>query len=145
MRTAVFALTILLICGPLRVAAQDQQTLADIRQELTVLYVEVQRLKREMSTTGAPSVDVAGSSVLDRVSAMEEELQRLTAKTEELDNRVQRVVADGTNEENYTSTGRVLNKVVASVYAQLFRGKLYVNWNCGHDFELFPQFLSWRV
>ncbi len=33
------------------VLAQDQ-TLADIRQELSVLSVEVQRLKRELSTTG---------------------------------------------------------------------------------------------
>ncbi len=78
-------------------AAQDQQTLADIRQELTVLYVEVQKLKRELSTTGGPSVNVAGDSVLDRVAAMESELQRLTAKSEELENRVNRVVTDGTN------------------------------------------------
>ena len=34
------------------VAAQDAETLADIRQELTVLYVELQKLKRELSTTG---------------------------------------------------------------------------------------------
>lgn len=79
------------------VAAQDTQTLADIRQELTVLHVEVQKLKRELSTTGAPSVQVTGNSVLDRMAAMEAELQRLTAKTEQLENRVNRVVADGTN------------------------------------------------
>lgn len=82
---------------PVQAIAQDQQTLADIRQELTVLYVEVQKLKRELSTTGSPSVDVSGSSVLDRVSAMESELQRLTAMAERLDNRVNRVVTDGTN------------------------------------------------
>ena len=35
------------------VAAQDRaQTLADIRQELSVLWVEIQSLKRELSTTG---------------------------------------------------------------------------------------------
>ncbi|MEY8830331.1 tol-pal system protein YbgF [Sedimentitalea sp. XS_ASV28] len=78
-------------------AAQDQQTLADIRQELTVLYVEVQKLKRELSTTGGPSVNVTGDSVLERVAAMESELQRLTAKSEQLENRVNRVVTDGTN------------------------------------------------
>ena len=33
--------------------AQDAETLADVRQELTVLFVEVQKLKRELSTTGA--------------------------------------------------------------------------------------------
>ncbi|MEM7319503.1 MAG: tol-pal system protein, partial [Pseudomonadota bacterium] len=38
---------------------QDQQTLADIRQELTVLHVEIQRLKREFSTTGAPATNLS--------------------------------------------------------------------------------------
>ena len=79
-------------------AAQDRkQTLADIRQELTVLYVEVQKLKRELSTTGTPQVNTAGNSVLERVAAMEHELQRLTADTERLQNHVDRIVADGTN------------------------------------------------
>lgn len=77
--------------------AQDQQTLADIRQELTVLHVEIQRLKREFSTTGAPASDLSGSSVLDRVNAIEAELQRLTRQTEQLNQRVQNIVTDGTN------------------------------------------------
>lgn len=79
------------------VSAQDDQTLADVRQELTVLFVEVQKLKRELSTTGGASVDTFGGSVLERVNAMESELQRLTAKSEELENRINRIVADGTN------------------------------------------------
>ncbi len=79
------------------VAQDREQTLADIRQELTVLHVEVQRLNRELSTTGAPSASLAGSSVLDRVTAIEAELQRLTAKTEQLQHRVQSIVKDGTN------------------------------------------------
>lgn len=96
MRIAGLALVALaMVAGP--ASAQDRQTLADIRQELTVLYVEVQKLKRELSTTGAPTVQVWGNSVLDRMAAMEAELQRLTSKTEELENRVNRVVADGTN------------------------------------------------
>ena len=33
--------------------AQSDETLADIRQELSILYVELQRLNRELSTTGA--------------------------------------------------------------------------------------------
>ncbi|TMV07694.1 tol-pal system protein YbgF [Ruegeria sediminis] len=77
--------------------AQDQQTLADIRQELTVLHVEIQRLKREFSTTGAPSPNLAGSSVLERVDAIEAELQRLTSLTEQLNQRIENIVADGTN------------------------------------------------
>lgn len=82
---------------PLPAVAQQDQTLADIRQELTVLYVEMQRLKRELSTTGAASVSVTGNSALERLSAIEAELQRLTAQTEQLDFRVNRIVEDGTN------------------------------------------------
>lgn len=86
----------LIWAGP--AAAQDRaQTLADIRQELTVLFVEVQKLKRELSTSGAPQVNLSGTSVLDRVAAMEAELQRLTANAERLENRVDRIVTDGTN------------------------------------------------
>jgi tol-pal system protein YbgF len=42
-------------------------------------------------------VNIQGTSVLDRVGSMEAELSRLTAATEELSNRVDRIVADGTN------------------------------------------------
>ena len=73
------------------------QTLADIRQDLNILYVEVQRLKGELSTTQGPSVSVAAGSVLERVQSIETELQRLTALSEELQFRVERVVQDGTN------------------------------------------------
>ena len=38
-----------LLMSPVPAAAQDDQTLADIRQELTVLYVEMQRLKRDLA------------------------------------------------------------------------------------------------
>lgn len=94
LRTVLLASVLAL---PLPLAAQDSQTLADIRQELTVLHVEIQRLKREMSTTGAPSANVSGDTVLDRVAAIESELQRLTLQTEQLGHRVDRIVTDGTN------------------------------------------------
>ena len=45
---------------PMSGIAQDRaQTLADIRQDLNILYVEIQRLKGELSTTQGPSVSVA--------------------------------------------------------------------------------------
>lgn len=85
-----------LATGPL--AAQDRaQTLADIRQELTVLYVEFQRLKSELNTTGGASSPDGTGSMLDRVNALEAQLTRLTAKTEELQFRIDNVVRDGTN------------------------------------------------
>ncbi|MFG6529767.1 MULTISPECIES: tol-pal system protein YbgF [unclassified Sulfitobacter] len=87
-----------LMTAPAALMAQDNdQTLADIRQQLTVLNVEVQKLRRELSTTGGASVETGGNSVLERVSTMESELQRLTSKTEEMENRINRIVADGTN------------------------------------------------
>ncbi len=97
MRLVAMTMAAVLTLSPLPSVAQTDQTLADIRQELTVLFVEIQRLKTELSTTGAPTLDTQGSSVLDRVAAIEAELQRLTAQTEQLENRVNRVVADGTN------------------------------------------------
>ncbi len=91
-----FLIGLLLVATP--VAAQDRAaTLADIRQELTVLYVEMQKLKRELSTTGGVNSNLAGTNALERLDAMEAEVQRLTAATEQLTNRVDSVVRDGTN------------------------------------------------
>ena len=75
----------------------DDQTLADIRQEMSVLYVDVQRLKRELSTTSAAAANTGGDTALQRIDAIEAALQRLTSKTEFLENRINRVVKDGTN------------------------------------------------
>lgn len=91
------ALTLGAAALPVAALAQDDQTLADIRQELSMLHVEVQRLRRELSTTGGPSVNVQGTTVLERVAAIESELQRLTSQTEQLQHRIDRIVEDGTN------------------------------------------------
>ncbi|MDQ2095084.1 tol-pal system protein YbgF [Rhodalgimonas zhirmunskyi] len=89
-------LSVVLVAG-LPATAQDKaQTLADIRQQLTVLHVEIQKLKRELSTTGGATT-ISGGSVLDRVGAIETELSRLTSKTEQLEMRINAVVKDGTN------------------------------------------------
>ncbi len=94
MRRAVLS-ALAAICLAAPAGAQDQ-TLADIRQELSVLFVEIQRLKRELSTTGGVSLGVAGDT-LQRVDLIERELQRLTSKAEELEFRINSVVSDGTN------------------------------------------------
>lgn len=91
------AFAMIVALSPCGAVAQSDQTLADIRQELTVLYVEVQRLRRELSTTGTASVQTGGETVLDRMAVIESELQRLTSKTEELEFRVNSIVEDGTN------------------------------------------------
>ena len=89
-------LIFLLLASP--ALAQDRAaTLADIRQQLTVLYVELQKLQQELSTTGGVNTNLAGTNALERIDAMEAELRRLTASTEELTNRVDNIVRDGTN------------------------------------------------
>lgn len=93
--SAIYAMCLMVL--PFGAAAQDQQTLADIRQELTILNVEVQKLRRELNTTGTVQVTPPDGSVLQRVEAIEGELRRLTGKTEEMEFRINRVVTDGTN------------------------------------------------
>ncbi len=91
---AVFC--VMCLCLPLSAASQDE-TLADIRQQLTVLYVDIQRLRTELSTTGGLTQGTVGNTPLDRLNAIESELQRLTSKTEELEFRINRITVDGTN------------------------------------------------
>jgi len=79
------------------VAVAQEETLADIRQQLSVLYVDIKRLRTELSTTGALTTGAVGNTPLDRLNAIEMELQRLTSKTEEVEFRVNRITADGTN------------------------------------------------
>lgn len=76
--------------------AQDAQTLADIRAELALLYSEVEALRAQLRTTGA-AAGVAGTNPLERLNNIESELVRLTAKTEELEFRIDRIIRDGTN------------------------------------------------
>ena len=95
--SARVCLLLALATAPTISLAQSDTTLADIRQELTVLHVEMQRLTRELSTTGNAGSVAIGGSALQRLDAIERELQRLTATTEELEFRINRVVKDGTN------------------------------------------------
>lgn len=96
--TRLIAVGLALVLLATQGKAQDRtQTLADIRQELAVLYVEIQRLGTELNTTGGAAGVAAAGTTTDRVNALETEVTRLTAKTEELENRINTVVKDGTN------------------------------------------------
>ena len=78
-------------------AAQDQ-SLADVRNELAQLSAQLQSLRSELVASGAQGMqDAGGASALQRMDTMEASLMRLTSRTEELQNRVDRVVKDGTN------------------------------------------------
>lgn len=98
MRRALVLGPVLALCLGVAAQAQDRaQTLADIRQELSVLFVEIQRLRGELNTTGGVQGLGSGGTVLARVDAIEAELRRLTSLTEDLQIRIDRVVTDGTN------------------------------------------------
>ncbi len=87
-----------MLLTPCAAFAQDKtQTLADIRVELGSLAAEFNALKSELVTTGAASNGSAGGSALERMDTMEAALARLTAKTEEVELKLNRVVSDGTN------------------------------------------------
>jgi tol-pal system protein YbgF len=97
MRLIAICLVAMIGLGPRAAFAQDAETLADIRQQLSVLYVEIQSLKRELSTTGSPMGVNTSGTTLQRIDAIEAEVQRLTGRTERIEQRVDRVVQDGTN------------------------------------------------
>ncbi|MGY9049335.1 hypothetical protein P775_23105 [Puniceibacterium antarcticum] len=97
MRLTAMIVAFSLTAGALPAQQADQaKSLADIRQDLSVLYVELQRLRTELSTTGGSGM-VVGGNTIDRVNTIETALQDLTSKTEEMEYRIGRVVEDGTN------------------------------------------------
>lgn len=94
-RAPVIAALLLAVALPAGAQQDQAQTLADIRQQLAVLQVEMQRLRGELNTTGAPGVATGGSTVPGRVDAIEAELQRLTQATERMEFRIESVSRDG--------------------------------------------------
>ncbi len=81
---------------PAVVVAQDS-TLADIRTQLSTLYIDIQGLRSELTASGQLTQGTIGNTPLERLNSIESELQRLTAKTENLENRINRITTDGTN------------------------------------------------
>lgn len=71
-------------------------TLADIRVELGQLAADFNSLRSELTVTGA-AASIGGGDALQRMDAIEAELARLTARAEEIELRLNRVVSDGSN------------------------------------------------
>ena len=90
----LLALTLLL---PLPATAQDVQSLADVKAELAQLAAQFLTLKQELVSSGAATNGSAGGDALQRLDAIEAALTKLTAKTEEVEFKVNTVVSDGTN------------------------------------------------
>lgn len=94
----ILALSLALCLSPVPGQAQDRaQTLADIRSELAALAAEFNALKSELISTGAINSGAAGGDALTRMDTIEAAMARLTARTEEVELRLNRVVNDGTN------------------------------------------------
>jgi tol-pal system protein YbgF len=97
LRNGLLALVLVASAGVAEAASKDQ-TLADIRKEVEALGAELQSLKSELVSGGPAAMQAAGgTTALDRMNAMEAELARLTAATEKLQIKVDKVVTDGTN------------------------------------------------
>lgn len=94
----VLRLLAILTLVPGAAMAQDRgRTLADIRAELAGLAAEFNALKAELVSSGAASTGLAGGDALQRMDTIEAELSRLTARTEQVELTLNRVIADGTN------------------------------------------------
>ena len=96
MRHLVLVIVLSLLPG-LGQAQDSVQTLADIRTEVSALNAEFNALKQELVTSGQISTGAAGGDALQRMDTIEAALARLTAKAEEVELRLNKVVADGTN------------------------------------------------
>ena len=92
----ILALTIVMAVSAVAASAQEQK-LANIRFELSVLYGELITLRGELVASVQSEQDYAGVTLLDRLNTIEAELTRLTSKTEDLEFRIVRVTRDGTN------------------------------------------------
>lgn len=88
---------VLALAAPAGAAYAQDQTLADIRAELSDLYGDVSALRAELVVSGLAGQGVTGATPLDRLNSIEAELTRLTSKTEELEFRITRITRDGTN------------------------------------------------
>ena len=98
MRRAGLALLIAAtLLAPPAFAQDKQQTLADIKTELSALMAEFTALKGELVASGAAATGAAGGDALQRLDAIEAASARLTAQAAAVEIKVNRVISDGTN------------------------------------------------
>jgi tol-pal system protein YbgF len=98
MRRLVLSLALLPALWSAPALAQDKaQTLADLKAELALLSADFNALKAELVQSGAASTGAAGGDALQRLDTIEAELSRVTARAEDIEMKLNRVVSDGTN------------------------------------------------
>lgn len=88
---------ILTFAQPLAAQDGDGATLADMRAELATVQQGLLSLRTELVASGAQGFQAAGGdSAIDRMNDMENQLARLTDRIEQTQNRINRIVEDGT-------------------------------------------------
>ncbi|MDO5659268.1 MAG: tol-pal system protein [Paracoccus sp. (in: a-proteobacteria)] len=72
-------------------------TLADMQADLRAVAADLQALRAQLLASGAAGFAAAGGdSALDRMDAIEAQISAMTDRTEQLENRLRRVVSEGT-------------------------------------------------
>ncbi|MDO5528791.1 MAG: tol-pal system protein [Paracoccus sp. (in: a-proteobacteria)] len=78
-------------------AEVSPETLAEMQASLRGVAADLQALRAELVASGAEGfAAVGGDGALDRMNALEAKIAGLTDRLEQLENRVRRIVADGT-------------------------------------------------
>ena len=88
-----------LLAGALALpAAAADETVADVKAQLTVLNDQIGQLRDELVRRGAANgLPAAPASALTRLDQLEAELKRLTDRVDVLTNDIQRIVGDASN------------------------------------------------
>lgn len=76
----------------------DPETLGEIKAEIQVLREQIDQARSELTTADPATTGVQNPApLLQRVSELEQQLERITDHVEELQYRIEKIVADGTN------------------------------------------------
>jgi tol-pal system protein YbgF len=102
MRARVIAAAALAALMALPLAASaNEPSLADLRSELTSLRSQFQELRAQLVASGAAGFQaVGGDAAIDRMNAMEQRLAQLTNHTEQLQNKINRILDTGNRRLN---------------------------------------------
>lgn len=79
------------------VGAAKDRSLVDIKAELPRLFSEIKSLEMELTKTFKEKPVIKGDYI-DRINSIEKELTSMISQVENLQNRIERIIRDGTNQ-----------------------------------------------